>query len=180
LHAALDYVTKLLGVADRAAVREVALAGLAGLVGASAATIRHADLRRGHGGRDNRGYDHQMVLVVPAGGARAQAVVVGRDGRSFTDRDRRLVALVRGHLAAALRRASGGDGLAPPGGPPPPLSPLSRREEQVLGLVAEGLTDAQVARRLGLSARTVSKHLQRCYRKLGVSNRVSAVRHTPA
>ena len=52
---------------------------------------------------------------------------------------------------------------------------LSGREQQVLRLVAEGLTDAQVARRLGLSPRTVSKHLERTYARLGVPNRAAAV-----
>lgn len=44
----------------------------------------------------------------------------------------------------------------------------------MLGLVADGLTDAQVATRLGLSPRTVAKHLQRIYGRLGVANRAAA------
>jgi DNA-binding CsgD family transcriptional regulator len=53
---------------------------------------------------------------------------------------------------------------------------LSNRERQVLGLVAEGLTDAQVARRLGLQPATVSRHLHRVYTRHGVANRAAAVR----
>ncbi|MDQ4126358.1 MAG: LuxR C-terminal-related transcriptional regulator, partial [Actinomycetota bacterium] len=53
---------------------------------------------------------------------------------------------------------------------------LSARELEVLGLVAEGLTDAQVAQRLHLSPRTVGRHLEGVYRKLGVSSRTAAVR----
>ncbi|HLI50140.1 MAG TPA: response regulator transcription factor, partial [Thermomicrobiaceae bacterium] len=53
---------------------------------------------------------------------------------------------------------------------------LSRREVEVLRLVSEGLTDAQVADRLFLSPRTVSQHLRSIYRKLGVSSRTAAVR----
>lgn len=54
---------------------------------------------------------------------------------------------------------------------------LSQREVQVLRLVALGLTDAQVAERLILSARTVNSHLRSIYSKLGVSSRIAAVRY---
>jgi DNA-binding NarL/FixJ family response regulator len=52
---------------------------------------------------------------------------------------------------------------------------LTPRELDVLTLVADGLTAAAVARRLVVAERTVHKHLQRAYAKLGVSDRVSAV-----
>jgi DNA-binding CsgD family transcriptional regulator len=53
--------------------------------------------------------------------------------------------------------------------------PLTARELSVLSLVAEGLTSAAAARRLLIAERTVHKHLERIYAKLGVSDRVSAV-----
>ncbi len=53
---------------------------------------------------------------------------------------------------------------------------LSARELEVLGLVAEGLTDARVAQRLHLSPRTVGRHLESVYRKLDVSSRTAAVK----
>jgi predicted ATPase/DNA-binding CsgD family transcriptional regulator len=53
---------------------------------------------------------------------------------------------------------------------------LTPREVEVLGLVAEGLTSAQVAHRLFLSPRTVHRHLSSIYRKLGVSSRSAATR----
>jgi predicted ATPase/DNA-binding CsgD family transcriptional regulator len=53
---------------------------------------------------------------------------------------------------------------------------LSSREVEVLGLVAEGLTNAQVAERLFLSPRTVQRHLNSIYHKLGVSSRTAATR----
>jgi non-specific serine/threonine protein kinase len=55
-------------------------------------------------------------------------------------------------------------------------SPLSAREAEVLSLVAEGLTNPQVAERLYLSPRTVGQHLRSVYRKLGVASRAAAVR----
>jgi DNA-binding NarL/FixJ family response regulator len=53
---------------------------------------------------------------------------------------------------------------------------LSEREGEVLSLVAEGLTNPQVAEKLYLSPRTVGQHLRSIYRKLGVSSRAAAVR----
>ena len=53
---------------------------------------------------------------------------------------------------------------------------LSERELEVLRLVAEGLTDAQVAEKLYLSPRTVGWHLRSIYRKLGVPSRAAAAR----
>jgi DNA-binding NarL/FixJ family response regulator len=52
---------------------------------------------------------------------------------------------------------------------------LTRRERQVLSLVAAGLTAEACGRRLRLSPRTVHKYLERAYDKLGVHDRVSAV-----
>jgi DNA-binding NarL/FixJ family response regulator len=51
---------------------------------------------------------------------------------------------------------------------------LTTRELEVLRLVAGGLTDAQVAASLHLSPRTVGRHLQTIYGKLGVSSRMAA------
>jgi len=53
---------------------------------------------------------------------------------------------------------------------------LTSREVEVLGLVATGLTNAQVAKELFLSPRTVQRHLNSIYRKLGVSSRTAATR----
>jgi len=53
---------------------------------------------------------------------------------------------------------------------------LSTREVEVLGLVAEGLTDPQVGARLYLSPRTVGQHLRSIYQKLGVPSRAAAVK----
>jgi DNA-binding CsgD family transcriptional regulator len=53
---------------------------------------------------------------------------------------------------------------------------LSAREVEVLRLVAQGLTNPQVAERLYLSPRTVEQHLRSIYNKLGVSTRAAATR----
>ena len=53
---------------------------------------------------------------------------------------------------------------------------LTSRELEVLGLVATGMTNAQVAGRLFLSPRTIQRHLNSIYHKLGVSSRTAATR----
>ena len=53
---------------------------------------------------------------------------------------------------------------------------LTRREVEVLRLVAEGLTDAQVAQKLVLSPGTVSWYVRSICSKLGVSSRTAATR----
>jgi predicted ATPase/DNA-binding CsgD family transcriptional regulator len=53
---------------------------------------------------------------------------------------------------------------------------LSPREAEVLRLVADGLTDGQVAERLHISRRTVGQHLHSVYKKLGVPSRAAAAR----
>lgn len=53
---------------------------------------------------------------------------------------------------------------------------LTPRELEVLSLVAEGLSNAQIANRLWLSVATVKFHLAKTYEKLGVANRTGAVR----
>ncbi|MGY1722086.1 helix-turn-helix domain-containing protein [Blastococcus sp. SYSU DS0533] len=58
----------------------------------------------------------------------------------------------------------------------PPAAPgLSERENEVLRLMAEGLDNAGIARRLGLSVKTVQNHVSRLLSKLDARNRVDAV-----
>lgn len=52
---------------------------------------------------------------------------------------------------------------------------LTRRQREVLQLLGGGLTVQAIARRLGLSPRTVGKHLERVYRRLGTSDRLMTV-----
>ena len=51
---------------------------------------------------------------------------------------------------------------------------LSTREVEVLGLVAEGCSNAQIAQRLVISRRTAEHHVQHIYTKIGVSSRAAA------
>jgi DNA-binding NarL/FixJ family response regulator len=63
-----------------------------------------------------------------------------------------------------------------PGAAPAPEGTLSEREGEILRLVADGLSNREIAEQLFLSRYTVESHVKRVYRKLAVSSRVGAVR----
>jgi DNA-binding NarL/FixJ family response regulator len=79
-------------------------------------------------------------------------------------------------LDAAQRVANGGSALDPqvvatlvsPGADSDRLRPLSEREREVLALMAEGLTNAAIGRRLFLSERTVEAHVRHLMMKLDI------------
>ncbi len=143
------------------------------------------------------GVQDQMCLPLAGRGTVVHAITLGRGGRTFSARQLALLARCRGHLASAVRRVDrtgypalqiapatawvsaldvpgrvGTRAARPATGA---TAVLTGREREVVRLVADGLTDAQVARRLELAPATVSKHLHRVYARLGVPNRVAAV-----
>jgi ATP/maltotriose-dependent transcriptional regulator MalT len=65
---------------------------------------------------------------------------------------------------------------APPLQPPTAPFGLTAREVEVLRLLAQGLSDAQIADHLVISPRTVNRHVTSLYSKLGVSSRAAATR----
>ena len=114
---------------------------------------------------------------------------------SFSDRDRILDALDAGavgyllkdtepsELLAGIRAAARGESpLAPKAARAVlsarserlPAEELTEREREVLGLVAAGLANKQIARRLGISEKTVKAHLTSVFRQIGVFDRTQA------
>lgn len=77
--------------------------------------------------------------------------------------------VIEGMSVNARRSLDGGHGEAP-------LGDLSQREEEVLRLLADGLTDREVADRLVISPRTVETHVSNILHKLNVKNRAQAAR----
>jgi DNA-binding NarL/FixJ family response regulator len=86
-------------------------------------------------------------------------------------------------LVSAVERVARGEWLVPPEfvGPAKPtreerstsaLMRLTLREREVLGYVAAGADNLQIAARLDITERTVKAHVSNLYRKLGVNNRV--------
>ena len=59
----------------------------------------------------------------------------------------------------------------------PRINGLTTREVEILRLVTSGLTNRQLAERLGVSTRTVDAHLRSIYGKLGIKSRSAATRY---
>ena len=80
-------------------------------------------------------------------------------------------------LLAAFPLAEPAQAAPPPASDPAsmPVEPLSEREREVLRLIAEGLTNQDVAARLYLSLHTVKVHARNIYAKLGVTSRTQAI-----
>ncbi|MHB8398472.1 MAG: response regulator [Candidatus Limnocylindrales bacterium] len=79
---------------------------------------------------------------------------------------RRLAARLVHRLVESSKRSTTSDDAALPG--------LSHREFEVLGLLAEGLTDRRIGEALTISARTVETHVSSILHKLGARNRAEA------
>jgi DNA-binding CsgD family transcriptional regulator len=120
--------------------------------------------------------EHQIALRLPGAGDQVIGVALSRSRPDFTENDRDLLGVLRQPLMAALLRARARhraqSALRADAGA---LSALTDREVRILQLVALGRTNAAIARGLDISPRTVAKHLEHIYRKLGVSSRAHAV-----
>jgi DNA-binding CsgD family transcriptional regulator len=118
------------------------------------------------------GIDHAIALPLFVDARTLVSFVLNRKRRDFSDRERAVLDLTGATLSgmfAAVRVADDAaarlrDGPA-----------LTAREHEVLRWLAAGKTDRDVALILGCSHRTVQKHLQHVYEKLGVETRTAAV-----
>lgn len=110
--------------------------------------------------------DHELKVWLPAPARSAYAFFFERSPgrRDFDERERGLLAMLRPHLAAIRARRRNGI-----------CGTLTERETEILRLVANGLTNAQIARRLVISPATVRTHLEHVFVKLGVHTRTGAV-----
>jgi DNA-binding NarL/FixJ family response regulator len=116
---------------------------------------------------------------------------------SFSDRDRIIGAVDAGAVGYLLKDASPDEilsGVRAAARGESPLHPraarellsarsespsrsnveLTARETEVLGLVRAGLSNKQIARRLGITERTVKAHLTSCFQRIGVVDRTQA------
>ena len=98
-----------------------------------------------------------------------RAMAAGADGYLLKD-------LPRDQLVAAVRELMNGSSRTHIDTPRGSQLSLTDRETEVLALVADGLTNRAVARKLGISEATVKTHLAHVYTKLEVLDRAAAVR----
>lgn len=121
------------------------------------------------------GLVHQLAVPLGPRG-NYYTVTVARADRDFSDADLEVAARAQAALRGLKTQIDALGRLESRCPPDLSAAGLTRRELAVLGLVAEGLTATAVAHQLGISPRTVHKHLEHAYRKLGVGDRITAIR----
>jgi DNA-binding CsgD family transcriptional regulator len=127
-------------------------------------------------------YGMRHLLVMTPRITDQDLVLIGltRRLRDFSDVETEALHPMRDLLAAALdydSRISAIRGRIGTGLPsvPPRRCTLTERENQVLALIATGHTNDQAARKLGISPRTIRKHLEGVFTKADVPSRAAAV-----
>jgi DNA-binding CsgD family transcriptional regulator len=124
------------------------------------------------------GVEQVLATALATGVGLHVCIALNRAGPDFTSGAVDLLTQLQPLLGRRVARlyANPADRLAAGGGSTwPGQADLTPRQQQVLRLMAGGLTDAAIGRRLGCSPRTVDKHLEHIYRKLGVSCRIAAI-----
>jgi DNA-binding CsgD family transcriptional regulator len=127
------------------------------------------------------GIDHVVALPIHVDDTTLVSFVLNRRGRDFNDRERDALDLVRGPLsrlylkARALERLQSALAANTPDAERLDALGVTPRETEVLQWLAAGKTDREIAALLACSHRTVQKHLQHLYVKLGVETRTAAV-----
>ena len=122
------------------------------------------------------GIDQVMAVPIIASRDLVMSFVLNRKGRDFSDSERSLMNRMQPALANLYRLAVAAAHAVAPAAPAATIAGqvLTPRERQILQWIAAGKSDRQVATILAMSVRTVQKHLQNIYIKLGVENRTAA------
>ncbi len=128
-----------------------------------------------------RQFQHVQVIVLTSfkeGGLIKKALEAGAIGYLLKD-------VSADELARAIRSAHAGRAILSPEAaqslvetanlPPVPGLDLTEREREVLALMTEGLSNIQIATRLGVSSSTIKSHVSNVLSKLGVASRTEAV-----
>ena len=108
--------------------------------------------------------------------AETQPEVAVGEARAALAEFERLGAPREGDAAAAFLRERGVSGRTGPKG----LEQLSRREREVLALLGQGLTNAEIAARLFISTKTAGNHVSNVLSKLNLRSRTEAAAYEPA
>ena len=118
-------------------------------------------------------YDLIDVVAVPMTlGDEVAGLVTFSGTPELTPTQMRAIHTLSYSLFAQIRSLAGG---SPRASQIPHLKPLTPREKEVMRLSATGRTSAEIARELGLSARTVNQHVENVADKLGTKNRTHTI-----
>jgi DNA-binding CsgD family transcriptional regulator len=125
------------------------------------------------------GLEHQIAFTLPQRPPRLLGVALSRHRGDFDDADRDLLNQARPYLIQSYRNAIACDRLRRAVGTEALIAALSAsgltpREAEVMGLLARGSSNADLAAALGISTRTAEKHVQNAFAKLGARTRSQA------
>ena len=135
--------------------------------------LAHAYLRRTLGPVE---LDEQLSIPIGLLTGTQHLFVLARTGRDFSDDDLALATRLQPLLALLDRQYEVIGEMSCAALSTAADCRLTGRELAVLRLLSDGLTAGAIAHQLGSSPRTVHKHLEHAYRKLGVRDRLEAVR----
>ncbi|MEY9927487.1 DNA-binding CsgD family transcriptional regulator [Catenulispora sp. GP43] len=129
--------------------------------------------------REAIGCETYLSMPLPAPAGQSHFYILGTSRRGFPWH-RSLLATLKPLTAAAVKKSlsthrAGSEPLNPDSPTGGKISILTQREHRVLELLAQSLTVDAMAHRLECSKRTVHKHLQNIYRKLGTVDRLQTV-----
>jgi len=82
-----------------------------------------------------------------------------------------IAVLIFGELISRLSQSETSPARSKPDPEPAGAGPLTRREVEIAALVAKGMTNKEIGRRLFISERTVDNHVQHIYNKIDVDSR---------
>jgi DNA-binding CsgD family transcriptional regulator len=127
------------------------------------------------------GVEYQIAFTLPSAAQRVLGIALSRAERDFTASERDLLNIARPYLIQAYRNALAYTELAQGAGRQIVVGDLralglTKRQSEVLRLVAMGHSDQDAASTLGMSVRTAQKHLEYCFRTLEVGDRSQAAK----
>jgi DNA-binding CsgD family transcriptional regulator len=121
------------------------------------------------------GAEDQLSFILPGPPGIIVGVAMNRSTRGFSPLERELIDLVRPHLSQAILDAHMRDSFDPAATKRLRELGLTERQSEVMRLLAEGLSAAELAERLSISTHTARHHITNIYARLGVSSRGAAV-----
>jgi DNA-binding CsgD family transcriptional regulator len=136
------------------------------------------------------GVDRQMAVAIPSPNNTAGVLVFSRKGPEFGDLEATLLSAMIPHIAKAEKRAGAFPGSSSRSVRLLPSADadsaqfcytlidtlnITLRQGEILWWLSHGKTDQDIAGLCSISKRTVQKHLENMYARLGVENRTAAV-----
>ncbi|WP_239376468.1 MULTISPECIES: LuxR family transcriptional regulator [unclassified Frankia] len=126
----------------------------------------------------------QLLAFIGVDVSRGVVAIFNRSRRGVSARDREMIKIIIPHVGQAMERHrerqallaaahTAGQRAEPLPRAARQLRGLTPREREVAESLAEGASDRQIARALEIAERTVNKHLENIYRKLGVNSRTA-------